>query len=100
MRATNAAKESKAFWAEDWAKKLPKSTQKTSGVKGQMNKEGAVLPLNEKKQLPQADNAKSDYFKVYESAKKEAEDAVAKEQIPHGYQKQVKDYFESLNPTK
>lgn len=65
-----------------------------------MGKEGAVLPMNEQKQLPQADNAKSSYFKVYQSAKKEAEEAIAKEQIPPGYKKQVKDYFESLNPTR
>ncbi|MCS6861068.1 MAG: hypothetical protein NZT92_12195 [Abditibacteriales bacterium] len=59
-----------------------------------------MLPLNEQKQLPQADSAKSSYFKVYESAKKEAEEAIAKEQIPPGYKKQVKDYFESLNPAR
>jgi len=100
LRATNAKKDTKDFWAEDLAKHLPKSPQKASGVKGEMGKEGAVLPMNEQKQLPQADNARSSYFKVYESAKKEAEDALAKEQIPHGYKKQVKDYFESLNPAR
>lgn len=100
MRATNAAKESNNPWPEDWAKKLEKSMQKHSKVSGKMGDKGDVLPMNEKKQLPQADNPKSSYFKVYESAKKEAEDAVAKENIPPAYKEQVKNYFESLNPTK
>ncbi len=100
MRATNATKEAKDFWAEAWAEKLPKSKQKASGVKGQMNRQGDMMLMNEQKQLPQASQAHSPYFRVYDSAKKEAEEALAKEQIPHAYQKQVKDYFESLNPTK
>ncbi len=65
-----------------------------------MGKQGDMMPMNEQRQLPQAATAHIPYFKVYDSAKKEAEEALAKEQIPHAYKKQVKDYFESLNPMK
>jgi hypothetical protein len=79
---------------------MPKSTKKASGVKGNVGKQGDMMPIKEDRQLPQVAPANQPYYKVYESYKKDAEEAVVKENVPPGYKEQVKKYFESLNPTK
>ncbi|MBV9866622.1 MAG: hypothetical protein JO316_14805 [Abitibacteriaceae bacterium] len=46
----------------------------------------------------QGGQVKTPYYKVYESYKKDAEDAVSKDVVPPEYKQPVKDYFDSLKP--
>jgi hypothetical protein len=41
---------------------------------------------------------KASYYETYPSARRAAEDALNKERVPPGHQKQVKDYFEAIQP--
>jgi hypothetical protein len=41
---------------------------------------------------------KTPYYDVYESYKKDAEDAVSREAVPPAYREPVKNYFDSIKP--
>jgi hypothetical protein len=41
---------------------------------------------------------KTPYYEVYESYKRDAEEAVGRESVPPAYKQPVKDYFESIKP--
>ena len=93
---TKGAKDTRR-WEDVWSDRLPKTRQKIDRVKGKWGNEG------ETEQLPtrgEAQNGpvKTPYYEVYESYKKDAEDAVSKETIPPAYKQPVKEYFESLKP--
>jgi hypothetical protein len=45
---------------------------------------------------PDRTDSKAPYYAVTPSALRQAEDAVAKEEVPAAYRKSVKDYFEGL----
>src|SRR5439155_22138922 len=45
---------------------------------------------------PDASDPKASYYETYPSARRAAEDALTKERIPPGHQKQVKEYFDSI----
>jgi hypothetical protein len=87
----------KRRWGDVWSDRLPKTRKKIDRITGQMGEDGEV------EQLPTQSEAKdgpvkTPYYDVYESYKKEAEDAVSKEAVPPAYKEPVKNYFESLKP--
>jgi hypothetical protein len=87
----------KRRWGDVWSDRLPQTRQKMDRITGKMGDGGDV------EQLPTQSEAKQDavrtpYYDVYESYKKDAEDAISKESVPPAYKQPVKDYFESLKP--
>lgn len=80
-----------------WSSRLPKPRAKVDRVKGKWGGSGEV------EQLPtrgdgKGGQARTPYYDVYESMKREAEDAVGRESVPPAYKAPVKDYFESIKP--
>jgi len=49
---------------------------------------------------PERQPSSAPYFEVYEAYAQEAEDAMAREDIPRPYQRQVRDYFRSIQPDR
>jgi hypothetical protein len=47
---------------------------------------------------PDRANPRASYYEVYPPARRAAEEALSREQIPSGYRKPVKEYFESIAP--
>jgi hypothetical protein len=47
---------------------------------------------------PDRADPNASYYEVYPSARRAAEDALSKEQVPAGYKRQVKEYFDSIAP--
>jgi hypothetical protein len=43
---------------------------------------------------------KTPYYDVYESYRKDAEDAVSKDAVPPAYKAPVKEYFDEIKPDK
>ena len=87
----------KRRWADVWSDRIPATRKKIDRVQGKYGEEG------ETEQLPTRTEAKggpvkTPYYEVYESYKKDAEDAVSKESVPPAYKQPVKDYFESIKP--
>ena len=87
----------KRRWADVWSDRVPATRKKIDRVQGKYGEEG------ETEQLPTQQEAKggpvkTPYYEVYESYKKDAEDAVNKESVPPAYKQPVKDYFESIKP--
>jgi hypothetical protein len=87
----------KRRWNDVWSDRLPQTRQKLDRITGKMGSDGDV------EQLPTQSDAKNGpvktpYYEVYESYKKDAEDAISKESVPPAYKQPVKEYFESLKP--
>ena len=72
---------------------VKKSDTMVRGMKGQ----GESLTRGVRGGPDRADPNAS-YFDVYPSARRAAEDALSKEQVPAGYKRQVKEYFDSIAP--
>ncbi len=89
----------KRRWADVWAPRLPKTQQKLSRIKGKWGREGETEQLQTRGEA-QSGQVKTPYYEVYESYKKDAEDAISKEVVPPAYKQPVKDYFDSLQPGK
>jgi len=49
---------------------------------------------------PQRQPSMAPYYEVYDSYAREAEDALAREDIPRSYERQVRDYFRSIQPDR
>jgi len=49
---------------------------------------------------PERQASQAPYYEVYEAYAKEAEDAMAREDIPRPYERQVRDYFRSIQPDR
>ena len=87
----------KRRYEDEWSSRLPKPHSKIDRVKGKWGSEGEV------EQLPTRGDGKggqahTPYYDVYQSYKREAEDAVGREAVPPAYKGPVKDYFESIKP--
>ena len=87
----------KRRWADVWSDRVPATRKKIDRIQGKYGDEG------ETEQLPTQQEAKggpvkTPYYEVYESYKKDAEDAVNKETVPPAYKQPVKEYFESIKP--
>jgi hypothetical protein len=65
-------------------------------IQGQKGKgEQLVMPY---RGVPDPADPRASWYETYPSAKRAAEDALNKERIPPGHQKQVKEYFEAIQP--
>jgi hypothetical protein len=65
-------------------------------IPGQKGKgEQLVIPY---RGSPDVSDPKASYYATYPSARQAAEDALNKERIPPGHQKQVKEYFDAIQP--
>ncbi|HVF10229.1 MAG TPA: hypothetical protein VNA16_05470 [Abditibacteriaceae bacterium] len=87
----------KRRWEDVWSDRLPKTRKKIERIKGKWGNEGETEQLPTRGEA-QSGPVKTPYYEVYESYKKDAEDAVSKETIPPAYKQPVKDYFDSLKP--
>lgn len=87
----------KRRWADAWSSRLPKTHQKIDRITGKYSKDGETEQLQTQGD-GQNGQAKTPYYNVYESYKKDAEDAVSKDAVPPEYKQPVKDYFDSLKP--
>ena len=76
---------------------MPKPRAKIDRVTGKYGSEGEVEQLPTRTEA-QGGPVQTPYYEVYESYKKDAEDAIAKEAVPPAYKQPVKEYFESLKP--
>ncbi len=61
---------------------------------------GRDITSDEARGAPQRQSASAPYFEVYDSYAHEAENALAREDIPRPYQKQVRDYFRAIQPDR
>ena len=84
-------------WQDVWTDCLPKTRQKIDRITGKLGDSGEMQQLPTKTEA-KGGTATTPYYNVYESYKKDAEDAVAKDNVPPAYKQPVKDYFESLKP--
>ncbi len=87
----------KRRYEDEWSSSLPRPHSKIDRVKGKWGDSGEV------EQLPTRGDGKggqahTPYYDVYESYKRDAEDAVGRETVPPAYKAPVKDYFESIKP--
>ena len=78
-----------------WSDRLPKTQKKLDRVTGKMGDQGEVEQLPTRTEA-QGGPVRTPYYEVYESYKKDAEDAISKEAVPPAYKRPVKEYFESL----
>ncbi len=84
-------------WQDVWTDRLPKTHQKIDRITGKLGDSGEMQQLPTKTEA-KGGTARTPYYNVYESYKKDAEDAVAKDNVPPAYKQPVKNYFESLKP--
>ncbi|HEX9995592.1 MAG TPA: hypothetical protein VGB45_00490 [Abditibacterium sp.] len=87
----------KRRYQDIWSDRLPKTRKKIDRVTGKWGDSGEV------EQMPtrgegKGGQVKTPYYEVYESYKRDAEDAVGRESVPPAYKQPVKDYFESIKP--
>ena len=87
----------KRRWQDVWTDRLPKTRQKIDRITGKLGDNGEMEQLPTKTEA-KGGSARTPYYNVYESYKKDAEDAVAKDAVPPAYKQPVKNYFESLKP--
>jgi hypothetical protein len=92
-----ARSKDKRRWEDVWSDRLPETQKKISRITGKMGNEGEMEQLPTRSEA-QGGPVKTPYYEVYESYKKDAEDAVAKDTVPPAYKQPVKQYFDSLKP--
>jgi hypothetical protein len=84
-------------WGDVWSDRLPKTQKKMDRITGKMGDSGEVEQLPTRTEA-EGGPVRTPYYDVYESYKKDAEDAVSKEVVPPAYKQPVKEYFDSLKP--
>jgi hypothetical protein len=89
----------KRRWEDVWSDRVPATHKKIDRVQGKYSDEGEMEQLPTKTEA-KGGPVKTPYYEVYESYKKDAEDAVEKETVPPAYKQPVKDYFESIKPNQ
>ena len=87
----------KRRWEDVWSDRLPKTQKKMDRITGKMGDSGEVEQLPTRTEA-EGGPVRTPYYDVYESYKKDAEDAVSKEVVPPAYKQTVKEYFDSLKP--
>lgn len=87
----------KRRWEDVWSDRVPATRKKIDRVTGKYSDNGEMEQLPTKTEA-KGGPVKTPYYEVYESYKKDAEDAVTKETVPPAYKQPVKDYFESIKP--
>ncbi len=84
-------------YEDEWSSRLPRPHAKIDRVKGKWGDSGEVEQLPTKGD-GKGGQAHTPYYDVYQSYKRDAEDAVGRETVPPAYKAPVKDYFESIKP--
>lgn len=84
-------------WADVWSDRLPQARQQTDRIKGQMGQNGESERLQTRGEA-KGGAARTPYYDVYESYKRDAEDAIARENVPPAYRDSVKQYFDRMKP--
>jgi hypothetical protein len=87
----------KRRWEDVWSDRLPATHKRIDRVQGKYSDGGEMEQLPTKTEA-KGGPVKTPYYEVYESYKKDAEDAVNKDTVPPAYKQPVKDYFESIKP--
>jgi len=77
----------------------PDGKMANTRVKGKRGEKGKET-ISYFRGAPDKANAKVPYYEVYGQYAPAAESALNREDIPSSYKKQVKDYFDALNPGK
>ncbi len=84
-------------WQDVWSDRLPETQKKSTRIKGKMGNDGESERLQTKTEA-KGGGAKTPYYDVYESYRRDAEDAISREDVPPAYQAPVKEYFDSIKP--
>ena len=87
----------KRRWEDVWSDRLPPTQKKLTRINGKMGNSGQMerIPIrSDAKGGP----VKTPYYDVYESYRKDAEDAVSRDAVPPAYKQPVKSYFDSIKP--
>ena len=84
-------------WEDVWSDRLPATEKKSTRIKGKMGNDGESERLQTKTEA-KGGAAKTPYYDVYESYRRDAEDAISREDVPPAYQAPVKEYFDSIKP--
>lgn len=87
----------KRRYQDVWSDRLPKTRQKIDRVKGKWGGNGEIEQMPTKGE-GKGGQARTPYYEVYESYKRDAEDAVSRDSVPPAYKQPVKNYFESIKP--
>ncbi len=87
----------KRRYADVWSDRLPKTHAKIDRIKGKWGGNGEIEQMPTKGEA-KGGQVKTPYYQVYESYKRDAEEAVGRESVPPAYKQPVKDYFESIKP--
>ncbi len=87
----------KRRYADVWSDRLPRPRAKIDRVKGKWGGNGEIEQMPTKGEA-QGGQVRTPYYEVYESYKRDAEEAVGRESVPPAYKQPVKDYFESIKP--
>jgi hypothetical protein len=84
-------------WADVWSDRIPDARKKIDRVKGKMTEDGQAEKLETRGEA-RGGVARTPYYDVYPSYKREAEDAIARENVPPAYRDSVKQYFDRIKP--
>ncbi len=87
----------KRRYEDVWSDRLPKTRAKIDRVTGKWGGSGEIEQMPTKGE-GKGGQVKTPYYEVYESYKRDAEEAVGRESVPPAYKQPVKDYFESIKP--
>ena len=87
----------KRRYADEWSSSLPKTRAQIDRLKGKWGGSGEVEQMPTKGES-KGGQVRTPYYDVYESGKRDAQDAVNSERVPPEYKQPVKDYFESIKP--
>ncbi|PQV63195.1 hypothetical protein B1R32_11420 [Abditibacterium utsteinense] len=87
----------KRRYEDVWSDRLPKTRAKIDRIKGKWGGSGEIEQMPTKGE-GKGGQVKTPYYEVYESYKRDAEEAVGRENVPPAYKQPVKDYFESIKP--
>ena len=87
----------KRRWADQWSDRLPKTHAQIDRITGKWGGQGEIDTLPTKGDA-KGGPVKTPYYQVYESYKRDAEQAVGRDAVPPAYKQPVKDYFDSIKP--
>ncbi|HEX8833016.1 MAG TPA: hypothetical protein VF719_02385, partial [Abditibacteriaceae bacterium] len=89
----------KRRWDDVWSDRLPQTQKKASRITGKMGDSGEMEQLPTRTEA-QGGPVNTPLYEVYESYKKDAEDAVSKEVVPPAYKQPVREYFDGIKPNE
>jgi hypothetical protein len=84
-------------WEDVWSDKLPQARKQVDRVRGKMGDKGEAEQWQTQGEA-RGGTARTPYYDVYESYRRDAEDAIARESVPPAYRDSVKEYFDRVKP--